>query len=46
MTMIRWYLMEALHFGQVDHRVGPLLVIVGDDSGLLDTVSINRLSPA
>lgn len=29
--------MKPLHFGQVDHRVGSVLVVVGDDSGLMET---------
>lgn len=28
------YLVKALHFGQIDDRVRPVLVIVGDHSGL------------
>lgn len=28
------YLMKTLHFGQIDYRVGSVLIIVGDHSSL------------
>lgn len=30
-------LVKPLHLGQVDHGVGSVLVVVGDDPGLVDT---------
>lgn len=34
--------METLHFGQVYHIVGPVPVVVGDDSGLAGEDFINQ----
>lgn len=37
--------MKPLHFGQVDHGVGSVLVVVGDHSGLMDTDNhVSRVS--
>lgn len=37
--------MKPLYFGQVDHGVGSVLVVVGDHSGLMDTDNlVSRVS--
>lgn len=41
-TMSSSYFMKPLHFGQVDHRVSSVLVIVGDDPGLTETEMIQH----
>lgn len=38
------YFVKALHFWQINHRVGSVLVIVGDHSGLLNRQKLSAIS--